>query len=87
MSADITELFLPRNGEALVNLSINWLVRAKTEVVAAAIANGVVPAHNVTLDLKNSETTFADAKEPEMSLVYAHVGASTRHKLPPLLMR
>ncbi|MFZ9130464.1 MAG: CoA ester lyase, partial [Methylophilaceae bacterium] len=31
-------------------------------VVAAAIANGVVPAHNVTLDLKNSETTFADAK-------------------------
>ena len=38
------------------------LVRAKTEVVAAAIANGVVPAHNVTLDLKNSETTFADAK-------------------------
>lgn len=37
------------------------LARAKTEVVAAALANGVVPAHNVTLDLKNTETTFADA--------------------------
>ncbi len=38
------------------------LVRAKTEVTAAAIANGVVPAHNVTLDLKNAETTHNDAK-------------------------
>lgn len=37
------------------------LARAKTEVVAAALANGVVPAHNVTLDLKNTERTFNDA--------------------------
>jgi citrate lyase subunit beta/citryl-CoA lyase len=37
------------------------LVRAKTEVAAAALANGIVPAHNVTLDLKNVETTFNDA--------------------------
>lgn len=38
------------------------LARAKTEVVAAALAHGVVPAHNVTLDLKNAETTHADAR-------------------------
>jgi len=37
------------------------LARAKSEVAAAALANGVVPAHNVTLDLKNVETTFSDA--------------------------
>jgi citrate lyase subunit beta/citryl-CoA lyase len=37
------------------------LARAKAEVVAAALAHGVVPAHNVTLDLKNAQTTFADA--------------------------
>lgn len=37
------------------------LSRAKAELVAAALANGVVPAHNVTLDLKNVETTHADA--------------------------
>jgi citrate lyase subunit beta / citryl-CoA lyase len=37
------------------------LARAKTEVIAAALANGVVPAHNVTLDLKNVETTKSDA--------------------------
>ena len=38
------------------------LVRAKTEVVAAALACGVVPAHNVCLDLKNTEVVMADAK-------------------------
>lgn len=37
------------------------LARAKSEVVSAALANGVVPAHNVTLDLKNVEVTFSDA--------------------------
>lgn len=37
------------------------LVRAKTEVVAAALANGVVPAHNVSLDLKNAYNVFRDA--------------------------
>jgi citrate lyase subunit beta/citryl-CoA lyase len=37
------------------------LIRAKSEVVAAALANGVVPAHNVSLDLKNSYNVFRDA--------------------------
>ncbi|NVK21581.1 MAG: CoA ester lyase [Kangiellaceae bacterium] len=37
------------------------LFRAKTEMVAAALAHGVVPAHNVTLDLKNPEQTQSDA--------------------------
>ena len=37
------------------------IARAKAEVVSAALANGVVPAHNVTLDLKNVETTYSDA--------------------------
>jgi citrate lyase subunit beta / citryl-CoA lyase len=38
------------------------VARAKAEVVAAALANGVVPAHNVTLDLKNVDQTHADAR-------------------------
>ncbi len=37
------------------------VVRAKTEVVAAALANGVVPAHNVSLDLRNPYGVFRDA--------------------------
>jgi len=38
------------------------LRRAKAKVSAAAFAHGVVPAHNVTLDLKNQYQTYADAK-------------------------
>ena len=38
------------------------LARAKSQVVATAIGHGVIPAHNVTLDLKNVETTHSDAK-------------------------
>ena len=42
------------------------LARAKTDVVAAALAHGVVPAHNVTLDLKNPYAAYADARRARM---------------------
>ncbi len=42
------------------------IARAKTEVVSAALANGVIPAHNVTLDLKNPYTTYQDARRARM---------------------
>ncbi len=38
------------------------IARAKAEVVAAALAAGVIPAHNVTLDLKNTYQTHQDAR-------------------------
>jgi citrate lyase subunit beta/citryl-CoA lyase len=37
------------------------LVRAKTEIVSAALAHGVVPSHNVSLDLGNPYNVFRDA--------------------------
>jgi citrate lyase subunit beta/citryl-CoA lyase len=37
------------------------IVRAKTAIVAAALAHGVVPSHNVSLDLKNPYNVFRDA--------------------------
>jgi len=37
------------------------VARGKAEVVAAALAHGVVPAHNVSLDLKNAYNVFRDA--------------------------
>lgn len=42
------------------------IARAKSEVVAAALANGVIPAHNVTLDLKNPYAAYADARRARM---------------------
>jgi len=38
------------------------LRRAKSSMVAAALMHGVIPAHNVTLDLKNQYQTYSDAK-------------------------
>ncbi len=37
------------------------VVHAKMQVVAAALAHGVVPGHNVSLDLKNTYNVFRDA--------------------------
>ncbi|MBI2312774.1 MAG: CoA ester lyase [Betaproteobacteria bacterium] len=37
------------------------VARAKTEIVAAALANGKVPAHGVTLDVKNPAVAYQDA--------------------------
>jgi citrate lyase subunit beta/citryl-CoA lyase len=34
---------------------------AKARIVSAALCNGVVPSHNVTLDLKNTYATYDDA--------------------------
>lgn len=38
------------------------VARAKCEIAAAALANGVVPAHNVTTELKDVETIRNDAR-------------------------
>lgn len=38
------------------------IARAKSQVVAAALRHGIVPAHNVTLDLKDQYKTYQDAK-------------------------
>jgi citrate lyase subunit beta/citryl-CoA lyase len=38
------------------------LHRAKAELVAAALANGIVPAHNVTLELRDTEFIYNDAR-------------------------
>ncbi len=42
------------------------IARAKAELVAAALACGVIPAHNVTLDLKNPHQAYADARRARM---------------------
>lgn len=36
--------------------------RAKGDVVAAALAHGVVPAHNVTLELRDQDVIYGDAR-------------------------
>ena len=38
------------------------IVRAKTEIAAAALANGVIPSHNITLDLTDGQQAYLDAR-------------------------
>lgn len=46
------------------------VVRAKTEIAAAAYCNGLVPSHNITLDLKNPNTAYDDARHARLEFGY-----------------
>ena len=39
------------------------IAAAKAKVVQAALSNHIIPAHNVTLDLKNPYQTYKDAEK------------------------
>jgi citrate lyase subunit beta/citryl-CoA lyase len=66
------------------------LHRAKAEMVAAALANGIVPAHNVTLELKDVDFIYNDAKRAhdefgflrQWSIYPAQIGPITRAMAP-----
>lgn len=68
------------------------LKRAKAEMVAAALANGVVPAHNVTLELKDVEFIHNDARRAreefgflrQWSIYPAQIEPITRAMAPSL---
>jgi citrate lyase subunit beta/citryl-CoA lyase len=59
--------------------------RAKAEVVAAALANGVVPAHNVTLDLKNTYQTYADARRARDELGFLRMWSIYPAQIQPIV--
>ena len=68
------------------------LRRAKAEMVAAALANGVVPAHNVTLELKDVDFIHGDARRArfefgflrQWSIYPAQIEPITRAMAPSL---
>lgn len=59
--------------------------RAKAEIAAAALAYGLVAAHNVTVDLKNKEQTFADAKRAKDELGYQRMWSIHPDQIDPIL--
>jgi citrate lyase subunit beta / citryl-CoA lyase len=61
------------------------LRRAKAELVAAAIARGVVPAHNVTLELKDKERTRADAKRAREELGFLRMWSIHPEQIDPIV--
>jgi citrate lyase subunit beta/citryl-CoA lyase len=61
------------------------VARAKAEVVAAALARGVVPAHNVTLDLKNVYQTNADARRARQEFGFLRMWSIYPAQIQPIV--
>ncbi len=61
------------------------VARAKATVVAAALAAGVVPAHNVTLDLKNVYQTYADARRANQELGFLRMWSIYPAQIQPIV--
>ena len=61
------------------------VVRAKTEVVAAALAHGVVPAHNITQDLKNPGAVFADARRARLEFGFLRMWSIHPAQIRPIV--
>jgi citrate lyase subunit beta / citryl-CoA lyase len=61
------------------------LVRAKAEVVAAAIRNGVVPAHNVCLNLKDADVIRGDAHRARMQFGFMRMWSIHPAQIRPIV--
>jgi citrate lyase subunit beta/citryl-CoA lyase len=61
------------------------VVRAKADIVAASIAAGVVPSHNVTIDLKDREQTRSDAKRAREDFGFLRMWSIHPEQIDPIL--
>src|SRR3990172_3099521 len=61
------------------------VARAKADVVAAALARGVVPSHNVTLDLKNPYQTWEDARRARTELGFLRMWSIHPAQIQPIV--
>jgi len=61
------------------------LRRAKAEVVAAALANGIVPAHNVCLDLKSPYNVYQDASRARHEFGFLRMWSIHPSQIQPIV--
>lgn len=61
------------------------LVRAKTEIVAAALCAGVIPSHNPTFDLISSDAVFSDAREARQNFGFLRMWSIHPSQIEPIL--
>lgn len=61
------------------------VARGKAHVVAAALAHGVIPAHNVTLDLKNTYQTYADARRARSEFGFLRMWSIYPAQIQPIV--
>lgn len=61
------------------------VARAKAEVTAAALGAGIVPAHNVTLDLKNKYQTHDDARRAHREFGFLRMWSIYPAQIEPIV--
>ena len=61
------------------------LSRAKAEVCAAALGAGVIPCHNVTLDLKNKYQTYNDASRANKEFGFLRMWSIYPTQIQPIV--
>ncbi|SDI19548.1 MULTISPECIES: HpcH/HpaI aldolase/citrate lyase family protein [Bradyrhizobium] len=61
------------------------LARAKAEVVAAALANGIVPAHNVCLSLKDPAVVASDARRARREFGFLRMWSIYPAQIQPIV--
>jgi len=61
------------------------VVRAKTEISAAALANGVVPSHNVTTELKDLAVIRDDATRARKEFGYLRMWSIHPNQIQPIV--
>jgi len=61
------------------------VARAKCEIAAAALANGVVPAHNVTTELKDVETIRSDARRARNEFGFLRMWSIHPNQIVPIV--
>ncbi len=61
------------------------LARAKAEIVAAALAHGLVPAHNVTLDLADPQAAFRDARRARLEFGFLRMWSIHPQQIQPIV--
>jgi citrate lyase subunit beta / citryl-CoA lyase len=59
--------------------------RAKTQIVAAALLNGVVPVHNVTLDVSRGEAARADAERARKEFGFLRMWSIHPGQIQPII--
>ena len=61
------------------------IVRAKCEIAAAALGNGVVPAHNVTIELNDPEVVREDARRARSEFGFLRMWSIHPNQIRPIV--
>ncbi len=61
------------------------VARAKCEITAAALSNGVIPTHNVTVELKDAQVIASDARRARNEFGYLRMWSIHPNQIKPIV--